>query len=422
MSFGFPLLAGFTIVYALFARRLSTTPVTGPMLFTAFGVVMGSSVIGLIEPERNLEGVRLLLEVTLVIVLFTDAFALHTSRWREDAVIPARLLGIGLPLTMVAGWAVALLLFPDLEVWEAGLVGVLLAPTDAALGQAVVANKRVPERIRQALNVESGLNDGLALPVFFVFLEVAKAAEGSARMADILVEIVRELAIAGGIGIAVGVAGAFVLKAATERRWTDSGWSQIMLGALALAAWATADAAGGSGFIAAWVAGAAFGPIARESLPSVHDFAEESGHLLSLLSMFVFGAVALGPKLGELTWAIVLYAGLSLTAIRMIPVAIAMGRSHLDRPTIAYLGWFGPRGLASMILVLIVIQESDLAGGTTITRLMVATVGLSVFAHGATAAWGANRYADWCERHPSPAAIPGSPRSSTFRLSRRLGG
>ena len=236
MSYGFPIVAVFVFAYALVSKRLATTPVTGPILFVAFGVVTGSHVLGWIDPAAEWEGVRLLLEITLVVVLFTDALAINTSRWREDAVIPARLLGIGPPLTMLMGWALATVLAPDLGLGEAGLVGVLLAPTDAALGQAVVSNPRVPERIRVALNVESGPNDGLALPVFFVFLELAQASEGVTRPIEVMGEIIVEVGLAVAIGVGIGTIGAYALAGAARRGLSDSGWTQVALGALALAA------------------------------------------------------------------------------------------------------------------------------------------------------------------------------------------
>jgi NhaP-type Na+/H+ or K+/H+ antiporter len=422
VTYGLPVLALFVFAYALVSKRLATTAVTGPMLFVAFGVVTGSHVLGWIDPAAEWDGVRLLLEVTLVLVLFADAFAINTSRWREDALIPTRLLGIGLPLTMLAGWGLAAVLAPGLSLWEAGLIGVLLAPTDAALGQAVVSNPRVPERIRVALNVESGLNDGLALPIFFVFLELAEASAGTIRPGEVVGEIIAEVGLALMVGVGIGVVGAYMLAGATKRGLTDAGWAQVALGALALAAWATANAAGGSGFIAAWVAGAAFGHVAREAVPGIHEFVEESSHLLALVSLYVFGAIGVGLVIDDLTWAAAVYAVLSLTVVRMVPVALAAAGSGLGRPTVLYLGWFGPRGLASMILVLIVVQEADLAGTPVIVLFTAATVTLSVLAHGVTAVWGSNAYADWCETHPEGAAIPEIDTTAPVRILRRFGG
>jgi NhaP-type Na+/H+ or K+/H+ antiporter len=421
MSVGFPLLAACAIAYALVSRRLATTIVTGPMIFVVLGVLFGPSALGWIDPEAEWQGVELLLEVTLVVLLFTDAYAVNTSRWREDAAIPARLLGLGLPLTILAGWGLALLVFPSLEVWEAGVLGVLLAPTDAALGQAVVSNPRVPMRIRQALNIESGLNDGIALPVFFVFLELASAELDSLGGGVVIREILAEVGVAIGAGLAIAIAGTFALLTARRRGWTDDGWSQLALGGLALLAWAAADELGGSGFIAAWVAGAATGHLVRRSLPGVEHFAEESGHALALLSFFVFGAIGVGPLLGDINWRLVVYAGLSLTAVRMVPVAISMLGSGVERPTVAYLGWFGPRGLASLILVLIVIRDADLAGTATITQVTIATVALSVLAHGVTAWRGSNAYADWFETHGGGDSSPEGRATHPVRLTRRFG-
>jgi NhaP-type Na+/H+ or K+/H+ antiporter len=362
------------------------------------------------------------LEATLVLVLFSDAMGINISHWREEASLPGRLLGIGLPLTLFAGWGVALVLFGDLGLWEAGLVAIILAPTDAALGQAVVSNPRVPERIRQGLNVESGLNDGIALPVFFVFLEAAKASEAAVSIATVVGEIAKELGVALAVGLALGWLAAKVIVWASERDWVAEGWREVALLGVAFAAWSLGDALGGSGFIAAWVAGLVLGRALREAFPSITEFGENTGHILTLLSFFVFGSLLLGQAVTELTWEMGLYAVLSLTVIRIVPVGVAMIGSGLKAPSLLYLGWFGPRGLASIILVATIAEESQLAGATTIALIMAATVGLSIYAHGITAWWGSNRYADWYESlQADHGEMPEGVDVPDVAVSRRLG-
>ncbi len=422
MQYGLTILAAFLFLYALSSKRLSLTILTGPLLFVTLGWLTGPEGLEIIELPENLALTTILLEATLVLVLFTDAMGINTSRWREEASVPGRLLGIGLPLTLFAGWGVALVLFGDLELWEAGLVAIILTPTDAALGQAVVSNPRVPERIRQGLNVESGLNDGVALPVFFVFLEAAEAAEASVSLATVVSDIGKELGIALAVGLVLGWLAAKVIVWASFRGWVARGWRQVALLAVAFAAWSLADSLGGSGVIAAWVAGLVLGQALKEAFPGITEFAEGTGHILMLLSWFVFGSFVLGKAITELTWEVALYAVLSLTVIRIVPVAVGMIGSGLRAPSLLYLGWFGPRGLASIILVATIVEESQLAGAATITLIMAATVGLSVYAHGITAWWGSNRYADWYESQQAHhGEMPESADVPAVGVSRRLG-
>ena len=399
MDFGLVLVAGALFVYSVVSRRLSTTIFTGPIIFVSLGLLLGPEAAGWVELELNTGIIELLLEATLVLVLFSDAMSINTSRWRQEASVPGRLLGVGLPLTIAVGWFLAATIFGDLEFFEAALVGVILAPTDAALGQAVVSNPRVPERIRQGLNVESGLNDGIALPVFFVILEAARVEEGDLAFTTLLSEIGKEVALALAIGIAVGWLGSKAITYASRRDWLERASRRGSLAALAFAAYALADTVGGSGFIAAWVAGLVVGRYVCRAFPNVQDFVEEASHILTLLSFFVFGALVLAPALTDVTWEVALYAVLSLTLIRMVPVALSMLGEGMRPPSVAYLAWFGPRGLASIILVLIAAEDANLAGIGLIKLIMAITVGLSVFAHGVTAWWGSNAYADWYESH-----------------------
>jgi NhaP-type Na+/H+ or K+/H+ antiporter len=391
------------VVFAVASKRLGRSPVTGTMLFTALGLVLGPELSGVVDATGLLgqsEFVSAVLTATLVVVLFTDASAINSSNWRDD-IIPARLLGIGLPVSIGLGWLLALLLLGDLEVLEAAVLATMLAPTDAALGKAVVSNERVPERIRQALNIESGLNDGISLPLFVVLLAAALAVEESLAATDIVVELVQQVGIALVVGVVVGYLGAIAITYGRRHDLSLSYWSQIAVLALAAAAYTVATPAGGSGFIAAWIAGFVFGrrydSTADETLP---EFAESTGELLTVGSFFVFG-VYLGPALAGLTWQIALFGVLSLAVVRVAAVAVALIGAGLRLPTIAYIGWFGPRGLATIILTIEVVGEGELLGRNTIADAALFAVGLSVVLHGATAWRGSNVYADWVETHPS---------------------
>ncbi len=381
-------------LYSLASRRLEGWNVSAPMVFVAAGVLLGEDVIGLVDLNFDQELTLLIAEIALVILLFIDAQRIDVS---QIGSLPGRLLGIGLPLTIVAGAAAALLLLTDLEFWEAALIAVILAPTDASLGSAVVSNPRVPVRIRQALNVESGLNDGIAVPLLFLFLALAGTEEGGS--AGFWAEFaLKQIGLGILVGLVVGVAGGWLAREAVRRDWAVAKFRQLAVPALALLAWAAAGELDGSGFIAAFVAGIAVGQIYADPIERDLDFAIDIGEALSLAVFFIFGAVLVLDAFGDLTWQIALYAVLSLTLIRMLPVAISMIGRDLDRASIAFVGWFGPRGLASIILVLVIIEEeADLAGLDLLVTAMAVTVTLSVLAHGITAGPLSERYGKHAE-------------------------
>ena len=409
MSFWLFAVAGIFVVYALFSRRLSTTAITGPMVFVTAGLIIGTDGLDILD-KPNPEAVTTLLEITLAIVLFSDANAINSTAWRTEAFVPGRLLLIGMPLTIALGVGAAVILFTGLGIWEAALIAAILAPTDASLGQAVISNPRVPQRIRQGLNVESGLNDGVVLPLVLIFLGAAEESATTGSVGDVLSFIGQEVLIAAIVGISIGWVGAKAILAATHRGWISSMWTQLGGLALAAAAYGLAAPLDGSGFIAAWLTGLTLGALTRGEVEDLTEFSETFGSALTMLSFLIFGALLLGPAVGDLTWEVALYAVLSLTLIRMVPVALAMIGSGLGRQSVLYLGWFGPRGLASIIFAGIVIEDADLPGAPTIITVVMVTVGLSVFVHGATSWFGSESYGDWY--HTTERADPGIPEAA----------
>jgi sodium/hydrogen antiporter len=385
---------------AAISGRLSGTPVTPAMVFVAVGLLVGPEVLGEIDLESSSGTVRSLAEATLALVLFCDASRIDLRLLRGDVGVPLRLLGIGLPLTIALGALAAAVIFDQLSVEEAAILAIVLAPTDAALGQAVVTEPRIPGRIRQGLNVESGLNDGICVPLLFAVVAVAdvesEISEGRSAATLLLEEI--------GYGVLGGVVGGLVVAAivihAGRRNLIAGQWQQVIPGAGAALAYGTASALGGSGFIAAFVAGMTFRLALRRDPKHLNELSEHVGNVLNGVTFLLFGAILLGPALGELSWDLALYAVLSLTAVRMLPVAIAMLGSRARAPTLGFLGWFGPRGLASLVFTVIVIEEANLPHEHLIALAIYLTVGLSVFAHGVSAAPLAGRYARWYERHP----------------------
>jgi NhaP-type Na+/H+ or K+/H+ antiporter len=400
MKWDIPIVAAALLAVAGVSRRLIDTPFTPAMAFVLIGLLVGPFVLDEVTVSSTSETVRTLAEATLAVVLFADASRIKLRVLRHEYVVPLRLLAIGLPLTIAIGALLAAAMFAHLNAGEAVVLAVLLAPTDAALGQAVVTEPRLPSRIRQGLNVESGLNDGICVPLLLIALAAADV-EAKMTMSHHAVSIVAE-EIGYGIlgGVVAGLAAAAVVAIGHRRDLISGSWLQVIPIAGAALAYGFAVALGGSGFIAAFLAGAIFGGLVPEESEEASRLNEELGALLGGVTFLIFGAVLLGPTLNHVSWQIALYAGLSLTVVRMLPVAIAMLGSAAKWPTVGFLGWFGPRGLASIVFAVITVQQAHLAGVDTILRATYLTIGLSVFAHGITAVPLSRRYARWYETHP----------------------
>lgn len=392
------------VAFGVVSRRVEGTPVTPAIIFVGIGLLVGTQALDLVSASPTGETVKLLAEATLTLVLFADASRIDLRTLRREYAVPARLLGCGLPLTIALGALLAAALFGALSVPEALVLAVLLAPTDAALGQAVVTEPRLPSRIRQGLNVESGLNDGICVPLLFIVLAIAEADAGDFGAAHAVRLVVEEIGWGIAGGVLAGVVTALAVRYGSRHELIESTWLQILPVAGAALSYGIAAPLGGSGFIAAFVAGMTFAALRDPAQQAeLTFFTDELGELLNGVTLLVFGAVLLGPALSDLDWRIGLYAVASLTVVRMLPVALALLGTGARRPTVAFLGWFGPRGLASIVFAVIVVEEADLPHTTTILLTTYATVGLSVLAHGVTAAPLARRYAAWFASHPREA-------------------
>src|SRR6476661_8930878 len=316
------------LAFAAISGRLAGTPITPAMVFTGVGLLVGSEALGLVELAPAGETVKLLAEATLALVLVGDGSRSDIRALRGELTVPLRLLGIGLPLTLLAGFVCALVVFPELMWAEALLLAVILAPTDAALGQAVVTLTRLPSRVRQGLNVESGLNDGICVPLFWIVLAIAQAESGAIGNGAAVRLVLEQIGYGIMAGVLAGIASAIVVVAG-GRPGVGGSWLQVVPLAGAGLAFGIADPIGGSGFIAAFVGGFVFGAIRRRR-------GGEVGHLIEELGE-IFNAVLLGPALGDVTWSVALYAVLSLTVVRLIPVAVAMIGTRARRATVAFL-------------------------------------------------------------------------------------
>ncbi len=406
MEWSLTIVALALIAVAAVSKRLSGSPITPAILFVSIGLLVGPEVLDGIDISSSSSTVRALAEATLALVLFSDASRIDLRSLGREVLVPVRLLGIGLPLTIALGALAAGAIFDVLTIWEAIILAVVLAPTDAALGQAVVTEPRVPGRIREGLNVESGLNDGICVPLLFAAIAAADVqshiSEGRSASELLFEEI--------GFGMVGGVLGGLLIAAVVvyggRRDMIEGSWRQVIPAAGATLAYGIAVALHGSGFIAAFVGGIVFRAAIKRDPEDMNRLTEEVGGVLSGVTFILFGAILLGPALGDLSWQLALYAILSLTVVRIVPVAIAMVGSHARLPTIGFLGWFGPRGLASIVFAVILIEESQLPHERLLVLAIYLTVGLSVLAHGLTAAPLADRYATWFERHPQDKAPP----------------
>jgi NhaP-type Na+/H+ or K+/H+ antiporter len=398
------------LVFAALSHRLKRSYVTLAIFFTSTGLLAGPA-LGLLDLELGSEPIKLLAEATLTLVLFSDASRISIPALRREFSVPARLLGLGLPLTIAAGTVAGVTVLPGVSLVEALVLAVMLACTDAALGQTVVTDRRIPSRIRQGLNVESGLNDGLCVPLFFIAIAIAEADEGALSARGALELVAEEIGWGLVGGISAGALGAVALRTAQRRGLAEAHWLQILTAATALLAAGIAHGLGGSIFIAAFVGGFVFGAVRRDVGGEVGYLVDQGGEVLNAVTFLMFGAVILGPLLDDLGWEALLYAVLSLTVVRMLPVALAMVGTRARPPTLAFLGWFGPRGLASIVFAVILVEEAALPHQETLLLAVVATVGLSVYAHGLSALPLTERYVSWYdayspEQRPAMESVP----------------
>ena len=390
---GVAVVAAAIVGFGLISQRAQRGILTPPMVFVALGVLVGPRVLGLVDADLESGWIHLLAELALVVVLFTDASRIDLRLLRREHDLPVRMLLVGLPLTIVLGTLAAFVLFAGFNIWEAAVLAAILAPTDAALGQAVVSDRRVPVRIRQALNVESGLNDGVMLPVLLVLLAFAGSHEPDQSLGYWVRFTALQVTLGPLVGLAVGYLGGKAVERASHAGWMNHTFQQLSALGLAMLAFSLAETVGGNGFIAAFCAGLAMGNFARSICGRLHEFGETEGQLLTLLIFLVFGVVMVPIALDHFTPIIGLYALLSLTLVRMLPVALSLVGKGLRADTIGFLGWFGPRGIASILFALLVVEECMLTSHEEILAIVVTAVAGSVFAHGITASPAVGWYA-----------------------------
>ena len=380
------ILAAFIFLYSLVSGGLERTPINGALVFTAFGLLMGPLGLDYLSLDVKSEGIRTLAELTLALVLFTDAANANLNVLKLNIRIPRRLLLIGLPLTILLGFGAGVLVFDGLTLIEIAILATMLAPTDAALGKAVVTNESVPANIREGLNVESGLNDGICVPILFVFLALAATTSGAEQSTwSLALQLVaEEIGIGAAVGMGLTLIAIWLIRQCIKLGWVTESWRQLTVVGLAVAIFSLAQILGGSGFIACFAGGMLFGAIAKQHKPKYLFAAEGTGDTLALITWVLYGAIVTGHALAYFSWEILLYSLLSLTIIRMLPVFLVLGGLNLRSDEKLFIGWFGPRGLATIVFTVIVLNE-HLPGGNIIATTAVCTIMLSIIVHGLSA-------------------------------------
>ena len=380
------------LLHSLVSRRLDRTILTAPIVFAGAGMVALLVLPSVREQQGNIEVFMTVAEIGLVLLLFNDASRIDRQVLKSMRNLPARLLSVGMLLTILLGALAALVVFRQISVLEAGILAAVLAPTDAGLGQIIVNSPRVPMKIRQALNVEAGLNDGLSVPFLLFFMALAGSGTGD-HTASLARFIVEQLGYGALVGVGIGLGGGLLLRLSHHKNWMAESWQPLGVVALPLLCAVASEAVGASMFIAAFVAGLTVQVGFKEAGKHGGEFTEGWGQLLNLSVFFLFGLLVARawPQFNGLHF---LYAGLSLTVVRMLPVAIALWGTRLSSATVLFMGWFGPRGLASIVLGLVYIEHMMHQGSlSTISLAVMATVFVSIFAHGFSAVPGMELYA-----------------------------
>lgn len=399
-------LAVFVFLYSIVSGRLERSVISGPMIFVAAGFAMGPAGLDWFPGDETQSALRLLADLTLALFLFIDSANANLRTLEHHYAIPARMLLIGLPGAILLGCLLALAMFDVLSIFEAAVLGTMLAATDAALGKAVITNTRVPSRLREGLNVESGLNDGLAVPFLLAFIALEVGSEEGIGSGLVLRLLAEELGIGLAIGVGIAALGAWLLKNCWRRGWVSNTWVQITTVALAIGCFSLADSLHGSGYIAAFTGGMTFGFLTRKHTHELVHSAEGIGETLALLTWMLFGIAVVGQVLNQMTWQVLLYALLSLTVVRMLPVYLSLAGSGESQANRLFLAWFGPRGLASIVFAIIVLNEG-LPGADLMVLVVACTVFISLVLHGITANPMAKRIAG--SGSPGQQQAPGKP-------------
>ena len=386
----------FVFIYSLVAGRIERSFISGPMIFVVAGFLLGPFGLGWFKGNSTSNDLRVMADLTLALILFIDAANSDMSVLKRQFRIPARMLLVGLPGAIALGFGVALMIFDVLSIYEAAILATMLAATDAALGKAVVSNKAVPAHLRASLNVESGLNDGICVPIVLFFIALSVSEQGDEYSGSALALVAQELGIGMAVGVGLALFGATLMRWCWKQGWVTDIWMQMTVVGLALASFAIAQSLHGSGYIAAFTGGMFFGSMTKEHGHRLVLAAEGIGETLALVTWLLFGAMVIAQVFKFFTWDVVLYAVLSLTVVRILPIYISLTGSGESNASKLFLGWFGPRGLASIVFAIMVIN-AGVPNGKFLVLVVICTVFLSLIVHGVSA----NPLAKWIGKRES---------------------
>lgn len=371
------------LVYTLLSKQMNRTPITMPMVFIGMGFILAISAMVDLGDEKLFYWVA---EATLALVLFADASRLSLQILNKQRALTIRMLLMGLPLMVLIGTATGVLLLPGWPLLEIALLATLLAPTDAALGQAVVTNRAIPEDIRASLNAESGLNDGFSLPLVLFLACAAVGSEHELQQSSWLFFTAQQIGLGLLAGGLIGALGGISMRWSQESECISAPLTGIAVLALAALVFFSAELIGGNSFIAMFVAGLSFGRYAGEHAEFAKEFIETDGQILTIFSFLFIGAILLP---GAIEYINPLYIGLilfSLFIARPAAIWFSLLGTQTNTSTKLFLGWFGPRGLATALFAIFVLDEFDeLQKGPEILAICVTAVMLSAVLHGISA-------------------------------------
>jgi len=379
--------------YGYFSKLLNHNNISGPMVFTAVGVLLSPLFLGTGAIQPNSEAVQIVAEIALILVLFSDAAALNLAHLKTHWRLPVRLLFVAMPITIILTTYTAQYFFPGEALIYLFLLALILAPTDAALGKAVVSDTRIPETIRNTINVESGLNDGIVFPVLLTTLAIIASEGGGDQSSGWLGYIAQQIAVGAVAGGLVGWAGAKLAQMTMKQEWMEHQYYNLIPIALAIFAYYFAEYFGGNGYIAAFFGGLLLGNTDPQLKKNVENFAESEGEFLIMVTFLIFGLVFVPATIAYWDMKVWIFALLSLTVLRMLPVVLGFGRFKLDLATRLFIGWFGPRGIASILYILVAVEQlGEIKGHETVFAVATLTILLSILLHGLSAQPLAIRY------------------------------
>ncbi|MBS2100209.1 cation:proton antiporter [Carboxylicivirga linearis] len=381
----FAILCIIILIYSLIAGKVEKKPISSAMFFLFVGLVLGPFTIDFFSIKFNEEVYKTLAECALALVLFTDASKANLKTLKGQIAIPYHLLLIGLPITIIFGVLIGKLVFPAMSWIELGILSTILAPTDAALGEPVVNHKSVPAKVREGINVESGLNDGICVPILLLLMSIYKFdANEHVTFGFAFGLFIKEIGIGVLVGATLAYLGSLVIKHGLTKQWIESAWKPSIVIVMALTCFSLAQTLDGSGFIATFVGGLIFNRALKNHKSTMLTGALGVGKILNAVVWIVFGSVITAEILPLLTLPIILYSILSLTVIRILPVLLCLLNNKISGYSKLFIAWFGPRGLASIVFAAMVF-EGDLAYGNTIVLTACCTILISVFVHGISA-------------------------------------